>query len=76
MPEMTGFEVLDKLKSDPLTRNIPVAICTSRVLTLSERRLLMGQAIAILSKETLAQTGTKQMLLRTLNEVGLMPNAG
>lgn len=29
MPEMNGLEVLDKLKSDPETKNIPVVILTN-----------------------------------------------
>ena len=30
MPEMTGFEVLETLKSDPETENIPVIMLTAR----------------------------------------------
>lgn len=30
MPEMTGFEVLDTLKKDPETENIPVIMLTAR----------------------------------------------
>lgn len=29
MPKMSGFEVLEKIKSDPATRSIPVVILTS-----------------------------------------------
>jgi CheY-like chemotaxis protein len=52
MPEMSGFEVLERLKSDPVTRNIPVIIITSKPLKDRDRRSIDGKAIAILSKET------------------------
>jgi len=52
MPEMSGFEALERLKSDPVTRDIPVIIITSKPLKDRDRRTLDGKAIAILSKET------------------------
>ncbi|MBM4467063.1 MAG: response regulator [Chloroflexi bacterium] len=52
MPEMSGFEVLDELKSDPATRNIPVVIYTGKDLEEEERRRLMEGAVAVLSKAT------------------------
>jgi CheY-like chemotaxis protein len=52
MPEISGFEVLDELKSDPATRNIPVVIYTGKDLEEEERRRLMEGAVAVLSKAT------------------------
>ena len=52
MPEMSGFETLDRLKSEPLTREIPVIVITSKPLRDRDRSSLDGKAIAILSKET------------------------
>jgi CheY-like chemotaxis protein len=52
MPEMSGFEVLDELKSDPATRDIPVVIYTGKDLEEEERRRLMEGAVAVLSKVT------------------------
>jgi len=37
MPDMSGFEVLDRLKADPSTANIPVVIHTSKVLDEHDR---------------------------------------
>ena len=59
MPGMSGFEVLDALKTDVATKDIPVMICTSRVLTEPERLQLAGKTLAILSKEGHRQRGDR-----------------
>jgi len=57
MPGMDGFEVLDQLKRNPLTRNIPVIVLTSKVIDEGDRKRLADKALKILSKET-ASRGT------------------
>lgn len=52
MPEMDGFEVIEALKSNPLTRHIPVIILTAKDLTEKEREAL--------------QLGTTRYLTKTL----------
>ena len=49
MDDMTGFEVLDRLKADPATRPIPVIIHSSRVLDDADRARLSAAA-ALVSK--------------------------
>jgi len=61
MPGMTGFEVLDRLKSNPATRDIPVIISTSKVLEEKERRLLTAETLGILSKKTSRQAALTQI---------------
>jgi signal transduction histidine kinase/DNA-binding response OmpR family regulator len=51
MPGMSGFEVLDALKTGHATKDIPVVICTSRVLSELEQVQLEGKIAAIVSKE-------------------------
>src|SRR3984893_15159257 len=51
MPDLSGFEVLGRLKENPLTANIPVIIHTSKVLD-SHDRALLDAAVAIISKES------------------------
>lgn len=50
MPGMNGFEVLDALKNDVATKDIPVVVCTSRVLSEAERLQLAERTVAIVSK--------------------------
>ena len=57
MPEMSGFDVLARLKEDPTTMDIPVVVLTSKTLTDEERRRLAPHARRILSKQALAAGG-------------------
>ena len=50
MPDRNGFEVLDDLKSDPATQDIPVVIHTSSKLTADDLSRLDGRHAAILPK--------------------------
>ena len=54
MPEMSGFDVLDRLKEDPATMDIPVVVLTSKTLTDEEQQRLAPHALRILSKDALA----------------------
>ncbi|OWK44290.1 ATP-binding protein [Fimbriiglobus ruber] len=51
MPDLSGFEVLDLLKDDPHTRDIPVIVFTSQILSLGETQNLANRTAAIFSKE-------------------------
>lgn len=55
MPGMSAFEVLDELKANPATRNIPVIIHTSKDLGEEERRRLASETAAILNKQSLSR---------------------
>jgi CheY-like chemotaxis protein len=52
MPDLSGFDVLDRLKGDPVTRDIPVIVYTSRVLDSGERGRLEGRVVEVLPKGT------------------------
>lgn len=52
MPDKSGFEVLQELKSDPAMREIPVIVNTSKDLDLEERRYLEQLTVAIIPKES------------------------
>ena len=50
MPEMDGFAVLDALRADESTRDIPVIVVTAKILTPAERERLTGQIDSLLQK--------------------------
>jgi len=64
MPEMTGFEVLQKLRSDPATAKLPVLVSTSKRLTDSEKQFLEKNANGVLPKGF-----TRDEALRALEKV-------
>lgn len=54
MPGMHGSDVLERLKADPATAQIPVIVITSQDVDSSMRARLAGQARAILHKRELS----------------------
>jgi signal transduction histidine kinase/DNA-binding response OmpR family regulator len=73
LPDRTGVEVLQELKTEPGTRNIPVIIHTSRVLDEEERqRLLALGAAAVLSKESTSREQGMARLGEVLRQAGLL----
>ena len=50
MPEMDGFAVLDALRSNPDTAQIPVIVSTAKELTSEEKNRLQGQIQALMQK--------------------------
>src|SRR5256885_16383111 len=50
MPGLSGFEVLDALRSDERTRGIPVVLLTSKALEPDDHRRLDGKVTAVLSQ--------------------------
>ncbi|MGZ4788577.1 MAG: ATP-binding protein [Terriglobales bacterium] len=71
MPEMTGFELLQKLRADPATTAVPVLVSTSKRLTDSEKQFLEQNASGILPKGF-----TRDEALRALQKAfGVTPMA-
>ena len=50
LPEMDGWEVLDRLRSDPKTRNLPVLVLTAHAEEESRRRASEGGADSFVTK--------------------------
>ncbi|HEX3584026.1 MAG TPA: ATP-binding protein [Thermoanaerobaculia bacterium] len=66
LPEMSGVEVLQRLKNDPVTKNVPVIVYTSRHIDDVLSRELRGKASVVLSKQHYDRdavvTAVKQLL--------------
>ncbi len=75
MPEMTGFEVLEALRSDYVTEDIPVVISSSSILSDEERERLNRHATAILTKDTRRSDESTALVLDALVKCGLKARA-
>jgi len=72
-PAMTGFEILDRLKSDEATRNIPVIINSSRILDENERGRLLAETAAILAKGNESRDEVIAEVRESLMKAGVYP---
>jgi len=68
MPDVSGFDVLDRIKTDPATQPIPVAVVTSATLTEEDRRRLEAQTCAIMNKTELSRERVEQVLEKIQTE--------
>jgi signal transduction histidine kinase/CheY-like chemotaxis protein/CHASE3 domain sensor protein len=54
MPEVTGFDVVEALRSDASTRSIPIMVLTAKQLTNEDKKQLNGHVAAVLERNSLA----------------------
>jgi signal transduction histidine kinase/CheY-like chemotaxis protein len=72
LPDTTGFAVLEGLRRDNGTRNIPVLINTAKKLDDQEcRRLTAAGVVAVLSKECPSREAARARLEDALRKAGL-----
>ena len=70
MPDLTGFEVIERLKADAATRDIPVVVYTALVLGTNDRARL-GAAAAILRKSTSSRVADRAAIEDALVRAGV-----
>ncbi|HEX3476321.1 MAG TPA: ATP-binding protein [Kofleriaceae bacterium] len=70
MPDLTGFEVLERLKADPVTRDIPVVVYTALGLGANDRARL-GDAVSILRKSTSSRVADRAAIEDALVKAGV-----
>jgi signal transduction histidine kinase/CheY-like chemotaxis protein len=62
MPEVSGFDVVEALRSDPATRQMPIMVLTAKDLTSADKRHLNGQVSMILRRGSTGATDLIVML--------------
>ena len=56
MPELTGFDVVEALRAEEATREIPIMVLTAKTLTEDDKAVLNGQVAAIFQRDSVAGT--------------------
>ena len=72
-PDMTGFEILERLKSNIETRSIPVIINTSTILDESYHKRLIADSAAILAKGNKSREEAIAEVRDSLMKAGVYP---
>ena len=67
MPEMDGFALLQELKQDPLTANIPVIVVSAKDLTIEDERRLAGQTSSIWLKGSFSTNDLVEHVVNTIS---------
>jgi len=69
MPDMDGFEVLERVRSDPATRDLPVIVVTAKELTAKDREKLTGKVSLILAKSETTSTALLEEIKKILGNI-------
>jgi len=72
MPDISGFEVLSRLKQDPQTDSIPVIVHTSKILDEEEIQSLRP-VLAIISKAAQSRQDLLNRFAAAFEKAGLLP---
>lgn len=74
MPDRSGFEVLDELKTNPSTRHIPVVIQSSRKLGETDLNDRLSQALAVMRKGSTDRSEALLAIREALGQADLFVN--
>jgi len=73
---MSGFELIARLRNDPLTEHTPVLVVTGKDLTAEDRRLIVDEIADVIRKGDLLIPDLQTRLRETLEELGVRPADG
>ena len=69
MPEIDGFEVLEKIRCNPKTQTLPVIIVTAKDLTNEDKKKLNGNVASILTKSEMTSNKLFEAIKNALLEL-------
>ena len=70
MPGMDGFGLVEELKLDPRTRDIPVVVVSAKDITLEERKRLNGHIEGVYQKGSLPPRSFVDQVVQVIEEKG------
>jgi len=73
MPDISGFDILKRMRAHPKTENLPVLIYTSKLLTESEKKQIEELNASIVRKEDVSNRLSAQPFLDWARASGLAP---
>jgi len=73
MPKVDGFEVLERVRSDPETRNLPVIVVTAKDLTQKDKEKLSGNVSSVLKKSDTTSKALLEELRKLLSDIEAEP---
>jgi signal transduction histidine kinase/DNA-binding response OmpR family regulator len=65
MPDVSGFDVVEKLRVHPTAKDIPIIVCSAKDITPEEKKVLNGNILAIVQKSS----HTKEDLLAAIKKI-------
>lgn len=74
MPDLSGFDILERLRSQPATKSLPVLIYTSKPLTEAERTQLTAFQAPVVRKEDISTRLSAQPFLEWMKSAGINPD--
>lgn len=73
MPGMDGFEVLNEIRKNEKTRDLPVIVVTAKDLTIKDKAQLSGKVSAVLNKSILEPATIYREINRILDQLKTVP---
>ncbi|WP_070067444.1 response regulator [Candidatus Brocadia sapporoensis] len=65
MPDVSGFDVVERLRNHPTAKKIPIIICSAKDITPEDKKVLNGHILTIVQKSS----NTKEVLLSTIKKI-------